>query len=128
MKKLLILIAILVLPNFCLNAEEAGFPVKYPKETYSMNKQEFYNWAIKQNKQAETYWFNISEPEYLYYNKNITNIIGNLPSLISTSTKKGNTTIIRQTLPYRYKNPDYVSPGPLTIINPYVHPATIKGN
>jgi hypothetical protein len=120
MKKFLILSAIFC----CLGA---GFPVDYPEYTKTMTRQEFYNWATRQNKQAEEAWFSNNELEYIDYSKEITTIDGNTPSLISVNSKKTDKSVItKHTLPYRYKNPDYKWPGPLTIINPYIKPSSLK--
>ena len=45
------------------------------------------------------------------------------PGSFSSTVKKRN-----QVIPYRYKNPDFKHPGPLTIINPYISPIMINEN
>ncbi len=110
----------------------ADFPIKYPEKTLTMSKVEFYQWAVNENKQAKESWikeFNKGY-QYIYASKQVeisdtsgfnsgTSFIsiGNNPSKSSSITKK-----TKRTVPYRYKNPDFKHPGPLTLINPYVQP------
>ena len=113
----------------------ADFPIKYPKETLQMSKAQFYNWAVDQNKQAQKKWTKEFNEGYQYNygsrETETTNTYGfnsgksvitplsvsNDPNTFSTTVKKQK----RKTY-YRYKNPDFRHPGPLTIINPFVRP------
>lgn len=112
----------------------SDFPAKYPKETLTMNKTQFFNWATQYNNQAKRAWFSNynKESKYYYGSKEITTInsSGNLTrSIISIGSKRkqiSNTRTQEQIVPYRYNNPNYIHPGPLTIINPYVSPKTLK--
>ncbi len=125
------LLLLLLLPFFMA----ADFPVKYPEKTYSMSKAEFFNWAVAQNKRAQDAWTKEFKKgyQYNYSSKQIetlettgsssgTSVISPLsisqsPGRFSSTTKK-----TKSFVPYRYKNPDFKHPGPLTIINPYVQP------
>ncbi|MFW9878776.1 MAG: hypothetical protein ACFFG0_37330 [Candidatus Thorarchaeota archaeon] len=91
----------------------AGFPIEYPKETYSMTPVQFYNWATQRNIQAEKDWYDNS-------------INSTYPSTIKQVKGSFWGTHEVKYLPYNYVNPQYISPGPLTIINPYVHPRNLK--
>ena len=123
-------ILLLLLPLLFLGAD---FPIKYPKETLNMSKIEFFNWATDQNKQAKEAWtkeFN-KDYQYNYGSKQIettetsgsssgTSVISPLSISQSPGKSYSTTTKTKSFVPYRYKNPDFRHPGPLTIINPYV--------
>jgi len=98
--KFLILIAVL------------GFPVQYPESTKTMTDAEFYTWAVKTNKAAAEARVETTD-RYIYSWG--TETVGNRFGTHKTRTRL-----------YRYNNPDYVWPGPLTIVNPYVHPRSMK--
>ena len=89
------LLLLLLLPFFM----GYDLPVKYPEKTLTMS---------------------IETLEKSGYNSGSTVT----PLSISNSPGKSYSTTKRQkrTISYRYKNPDFVHPGPLTIINPYVLP------
>ncbi len=127
-------ILLLLLPLLFLGAD---FPLSYPKETLNMSKVEFFNWAVNRNKLARETWTK-------EYNKNIddlynygsrqievsettgsssgTSIITPLSVSQSPGYFSSTTRIKRYTNFYRYKNPNFRHPGPLTLINPYVSP------
>ncbi len=123
-------IILLLLPLFM----GADLPIKYPEKTLTMSKVEFYQWAVDQNKQAQEAWtkeFNKGY-QYIHGSKIIETIKKSgynsgstiTPLSISKNPGRFSSTIKRQKrkVSYRYKNPDFKHPGPLTIINPYVKP------
>ncbi len=122
------LLLLLLLPFFM----GADLPIKYPEKTYSMSKDDFYQWAVNENKQAEIQWIKEFNEGYQYnYGSKIIETLNTQgfnsgTSLISINTGSGvsSSTVKRskKTVPYRHKNPDFKHPGPLTIINPFVRP------
>ena len=121
-------------------------PVKYPAECYKMTDAEFFNWATAFNKGQVEDWKRrktaLPEPEYIGGTVTIRSrehsegvkeggyppiyVGGNGYGYGSGSVYGGDTygSETQQTTSYgtRYRNPYYVSPGPLTIINPYCRP------
>ena len=119
-------------------------PVKYPAKCYKLTDAEFFVWATAYNKGQVEDWKRrraaITEPEYIggtvtIHSGEYSNGVregGYRPIYVGGdgygggSVYGGDTygTQTQQTYTFgtRYKNPYYVSPGPLTIINPYVRP------
>lgn len=83
-----------------------GFPVQYPKETYSMDAQQFQEWAID---------YNVTAVLSLKSSK-----VSKYYGIFDVQTNGFNSSINGPGS--WYKNPNYIGPGPLTIINPYVRP------
>ncbi len=130
-------LVLLILLSIMSTSAYAGFPVKYPEKTLNMSKAEFFNWAVDRNKKAQDAWTKD-------YNKDIDNLYNYGSKQIETSETSGfssgkstisplsvsqspgksysTTKKTKSFVPYRYKNPDFRHPGPLTIINPYIQP------
>ena len=107
-------------------------PAPYPTNVKSMTQQEFYVWATQRNKQAEQEWHQkASNPFY--------NSLGTLTRSNTNGSNTGayvtpygatiqpgqsyeKTTVESFDYQNRFVNPDYIAPGPLTIINPFVKP------
>ncbi len=128
-------LVLLILLSIMSTSAYAGFPVKYPKKTLNMSKIEFFIWAVDRNKRAQDAWTKEFDADDLYtygskqvetsettgYNSGSSTVtplsISQSPGVSLSTTKK-----TKRFIPYRYKNPDFRHPGPLTIINPYVQP------
>ena len=128
-------LVLLILLSFVATLAYAGFPVKYPQKTINMTGDEFYQWATEENKKAQEKWDNEFKKgiPYYYVSKEIetTKTFGYnsgrttvTPITINTSPGKSSSIVKRQkqTVPYRYKNPNFSYPGPLTIVNPFIKP------
>lgn len=83
-----------------------AMPVQYPEKTYDMDAQQFQEWAIE---------YNIMSVLSLKSRK-----VSKYYEVYNVQTNGFNTSIKGPSSWYR--NPNYVSPGPLTIVNPYVRP------
>ena len=110
------------------------FPVEYPKETLNMTDAQYYEWATSRNKDEKKSWDEKFDDQYKYIHGS---------SVVTTKSKEGlssgmvvtpmtasstggkeysNETTTEKNVSYRYLNPDFVHPGPLTIVNPFVKP------
>jgi len=125
-------ILLLLLPLLFLGAD---YPVKYPENVDSMTDSEFQEWATKKNNVARKNWDSKFKDgyQYNYGSKTIvtSEVIGFntggstiTPTTITNDPGKSasSTKIEKHSVPYRYNNPDFKHPGPLTLVNPYVKP------
>ena len=114
-------------------------PVKYPPKVYTMTDAEFFKWATKYNKAQLKKWNKqkaaLTEPEYIdgaetsitgdyfggYYGRPYFGYGGYGYGGYGYGGYGG---YLEQTVtfPRRWPNPRYVSPAPLTLVNPYVRP------
>lgn len=93
--------------------------LNYPAKCYRMADAEFYRWAIEFNRKAEKSVVYSGQPKWLldYYRRStVYQPWGIYGGLYSASG-------MVQT---RYLNPDYVSPTPLHILNPFCKPEMPK--
>jgi hypothetical protein len=120
-------------------SDQLPMPVKYPAEVAKMTDAEFYVWATQQNAAAVSAWkakkAALTEPEYLdgtektehgfkegYGDSGNATVVFNPTYLGNDAKYYGWDKRVTTTRKTRYPNPNYTSPGPLTIINPYVKP------
>ena len=116
--------AVLIL-CFCAPAFSAG-PVKYPNKVDGMNDVEFFQWAVTRNQRARKAWeAKAAALPPKYFNTPVRITEGRV-SVRGRGGQRGGFGVRSYTRYYRFQNPDYTSPGPLTIVNPYVKPKTKK--
>ncbi len=137
----LVLLAILVFLGVCTFADAASplkisppvnvfEPVTYPDKVVGMTDAEFFKWATAKNKAARADWkerYYLAGDKYIVHKRKTTKSrytgMGNMQSVIMTGGKIGDTdgeSFTQQyESTYRYANPDFRHPGPLTIVNPY---------
>jgi len=119
--KLLLFFAIIVgVLQICMVSSAQGgeititkhAPFVYPAEVAEMSNEDFFDWATQFNEQQVREIKRSSEPEWLYH------------SGVRTRYVRGplGWTLVRVAYPQRYKNPDYIPPSPLMVINPYCKP------
>ncbi len=103
-------------------SDQVPMPIKYPAEVYKMTDAEFFNWATELNKKqvadVEARRKSISEGRYNYGTQ-----FREEGSLNVYRSNNSRTYIRQETVyPMQWSNPNYVGPGPLTIVNPYCRP------
>jgi hypothetical protein len=120
-------------------------PVSYPPEVYRMTDAQFFEWATERNKGALDDWQRrkaaIKEPEYISGSESVVtsdtagydnrffggwwaypDATRRVP-YFAEPNDYGESSVHRSlTVPRRWPNPRYSSPGPLTLVNPYVRP------
>ena len=109
-------------------------PVVYPPETKNMTDAQFYQWATATNARLKAEWearkerAKADQPQYLQGTVAKTSVDYGYGRTRPWRRYEdlgdcyGNVTSTQQSYPVMYDNPKFVSPGPLTIINPYCPP------
>ena len=125
----LTLICFLLLASVCqaqvlIISDQLPPPVKYPAKVAAMTDDEFFQWATKVNKKQvvalEKRAAKLNEPKFIEGWE--TDISLNYSGYSSRRYGYGSVNTSSVESPRSWVNNNYVSPGPLTIINPFVKP------
>ena len=138
----LLLCAVTCQAQVLIVSDQVPPPVNYPPEVYGMTDAEFAKWAADYNKQQvagmKERLKNLAEPKYIYGEEtNATldfagygspmNFGGgfggrNDSYYIRPDTYLGAASRHSVSYPRRWLNINYVGPGPLNVVNPFVRP------
>ncbi len=142
MKCIVVLLALIAAPCYgqIKVSDRLPPPVKYPAEVYKMSDADFFAWATDFNKReraaleerrakiTEKEWIEGRESDtdssYADYQYDNYGYGSDYPrGYFTPSVQYGRASQKIVEYPRRWKNPAYVGPGPLTIVNPYCPPS-----
>jgi hypothetical protein len=93
----------------------------YPLSCYEMTDGEFFLWATMFNAAQEYRTNQWQEPKWLEASRHRSSYSHTRMGYYGSSISG-----VRESLPRRYLNPDYMAPRPLHIINPFCPPNTLQ--
>ena len=140
MKALLAALVVLLLASVAL----AQGPVNYPPEVGAMTDAQFQQWATAYNQQRVIEWqarkakAQANQPQYLP-GQTTESTAATAPAATAATAATpriygqgygngpgdysyGSNSFTQRTVTFQAANPNYVSPGPLTLVNPYCPP------